>query len=93
MFACPEDPKLLGAESKSPGQPPSGPTVIDPRTVSQEPVVKPKGMTPLNSDKPVDFPIKASGGIKLGSVRYVLGISVALATVAGIVLWNVYATH
>ena len=48
----------------------------------------------MNSDKRVEIsPIKASGGIKLGSVRYVLGISVALATAAGIVLWNVYATH
>jgi hypothetical protein len=34
---------------------------------------------------------KVSGGIKLGSVRYVLGISLVLAAVAGIILWNIYA--
>ena len=38
--------EAVGAREQIPGQPPSGPTVIDPRTVSQEPVVKPKGMTP-----------------------------------------------
>jgi hypothetical protein len=36
---------------------------------------------------------KASGGVKLGSVRYVLGISIALAAVAGMILWNLYAAH
>jgi len=35
----------------------------------------------------------ASGGKKLGVMRYVLGISIALATVVGVVLWNIYATH
>ena len=35
----------------------------------------------------------ASGGKKLGVMRYVLGISIALVTVAGVILWNIYATH
>lgn len=35
--------------------------------------------------------VKASGGVKLGSVRYVLGISIALALVAGVVIWNYFA--
>ena len=35
--------------------------------------------------------IKASGGIKLRSVRYVLGISLALAVVAGVIIWNIFA--
>jgi hypothetical protein len=48
----------------------------------------------MSTEKPVDIStIKASGGIKLGSVRYVLGISIALAAIAGIILWNIYATH
>jgi hypothetical protein len=34
---------------------------------------------------------KASGGIKLGSVRYVLGISLVLAGVAGIIIWNIFS--
>ena len=37
--------------------------------------------------------IDASGGKKLGVMRYVLGISIALATVAAMILWNIYATH
>ncbi|MDB5740768.1 MAG: hypothetical protein JWP16_1808 [Alphaproteobacteria bacterium] len=36
---------------------------------------------------------RASGGVKLGSVRYVLGISLALVVIAGIILWNLYAAH
>jgi hypothetical protein len=48
----------------------------------------------MNTEKSVEISeIKASGGIKLGSVRYVLGISIALAALAGIILWNIYATH
>jgi hypothetical protein len=35
--------------------------------------------------------VKASQGAKLGSVRYVLGISLALAAVAGIAIWNIFA--
>jgi hypothetical protein len=35
--------------------------------------------------------IKASQGIKLGSVRYVLLISLVLAAIAGVVIWNVFA--
>ena len=46
--------------------------------------------------KPIDQPIdlsevKASQGVKLGSVRYVLGISLVLVAVAGIVIWNIFA--
>jgi hypothetical protein len=35
--------------------------------------------------------VRASGGVKLGSVRYVLFISLALITIAGIVIWNIFA--
>jgi hypothetical protein len=43
-------------------------------------------------DKPIEISeLRASGGIKLGSVRYVLGISLALCLVAGIVIWNIFA--
>ena len=31
--------------------------------------------------------VQASQGIKLGHMRYVLGISLALSVVAGLVLW------
>jgi hypothetical protein len=34
---------------------------------------------------------EASGGKKLGSVRYVLSISLAMAFVAGVIIWNVFA--
>ena len=34
---------------------------------------------------------QASGGKKLDSVRYVLAVSLVLAVVAGIILWNVFA--
>jgi hypothetical protein len=44
---------------------------------------KPQGISGAN----------ASGGKKLGVMRYVLAVSVALAGVVGVVLWNVYATH
>ena len=45
-------------------------------------------------DKPQEISaVNASGGKKLGVMRYVLGISIALATVAGVVLWNIYADH
>ena len=48
----------------------------------------------MSPDKRVELSAtKASGGIKLGVMRYVLGISLALAAIAGIVLWNIYATH
>jgi hypothetical protein len=48
----------------------------------------------MNTEKPVALSAtKASGGIKLHAMRYVLGISVALAAVAGMILWNLYATH
>jgi hypothetical protein len=48
----------------------------------------------MTIDKPVEISATdASGGKKLGVMRYVLGISIALATVAGVILWNVYATH
>lgn len=35
--------------------------------------------------------VKASQGAKLGSVRYVLGISLVLAALAGVIIWNVFA--
>lgn len=45
-----------------------------------------------NVDKPIEISeLRASGGIKLGSVRYVLGISLALCLIAGIVIWIVFA--
>jgi hypothetical protein len=48
----------------------------------------------MNIDGPVEISAtKASGGIKLHAMRYVLGISIALAALAGIILWNLYATH
>jgi hypothetical protein len=48
----------------------------------------------MTIDKPVEISAtKASGGIKLRAMRYVLGISIALAVVAGMILWNIYATH
>jgi hypothetical protein len=48
----------------------------------------------MNIGKPAEISAtKASGGIKLHAMRYVLGISLALATVAGMILWNIYATH
>jgi hypothetical protein len=48
----------------------------------------------MNPDKPQEISqTDASGGVKLGVMRYVLGISVVLAGVAGVILWNIYATH
>jgi hypothetical protein len=43
------------------------------------------------SDRKTISEVKASGGVKLGSVRYVLAISLALAAVAGVVIWNLFA--
>ncbi len=34
---------------------------------------------------------EATQGVKLGSVRYVLEISIAMAAVAGIAIWNAFA--
>jgi hypothetical protein len=34
---------------------------------------------------------EASGGIKLGSVRYVLLFSLVLAAIAGIIIWNIFS--
>ena len=45
----------------------------------------------INNDRSSVSETKASGGVKLGSVRYVLAISLALATVAGVVIWNLFA--
>jgi hypothetical protein len=46
----------------------------------------------LHDDPPVEISTtKASGGVKLGSVRYVLGISLVLAAVAGIIIWNIFS--
>jgi hypothetical protein len=45
----------------------------------------------INSERTVLSEQKASGGIKLGSVRYVLGISIVLAGIAGVIIWNIFA--
>jgi hypothetical protein len=46
----------------------------------------------LHDHGPIELSeIKASGGVKLGSVRYVLGISLVLAALAGVVIWNVFS--
>jgi len=42
-------------------------------------------------DRTVLSEVKASGGVKLGSVRYVLVISLILAAVAGVIIWNIFA--
>jgi len=48
----------------------------------------------MNIDKSQEISATdASGGKKLGVMRYVLGISLALATLVGVVLWNIYAAH
>jgi hypothetical protein len=48
----------------------------------------------MTIDKPQEISAtNASGGKKLGVMRYVLGISIILATMAGVILWNIYATH
>ena len=48
----------------------------------------------MTIDRPVEISAtKASGGIKLHAMRCVLGISIALAALAGIILRNLYATH
>jgi hypothetical protein len=53
-----------------------------------------EGTDAMTITKPVEISAtKASGGIKLNAMRYVLGISIALAAVAGMILWNMYATH
>jgi hypothetical protein len=35
--------------------------------------------------------VGASQGVKLGSVRYVLVVSLVLAAIAGVVIWNIFA--
>jgi hypothetical protein len=48
----------------------------------------------MTIDKPQEISaVDASGGKKLGVMRYVLGISLVLAVVVGVVLWNMFATH
>jgi hypothetical protein len=48
----------------------------------------------MNIDKPLEISTtQASGGVKLGVMRYVLGFSIALTAAAGIILWNIFATH
>jgi hypothetical protein len=43
-------------------------------------------------DRPIVLSeVEATQGVKLGSVRYVLGISLAIAAVAGVAIWNVFA--
>jgi hypothetical protein len=46
----------------------------------------------MSIDKPTEISeIKASQGVKLGSVRYVLLTSLVLAAIAGMVIWNIFA--
>ena len=46
----------------------------------------------LQTDRPVEISeTRASGGIKLGSVRYVLVVSLVLAGAAGVIIWNIFA--
>jgi len=41
--------------------------------------------------RPIDISeVKASGGVKLRSVRYVLVVSLVLATMAGVIIWNIF---
>jgi hypothetical protein len=48
-------------------------------------------MIPTNDGPIVLSEVEATQGVKLGSVRYVLGVSLAMAAVAGIAIWNVFA--
>jgi hypothetical protein len=58
------------------------------------PDYKAGGIDTMNIDEPVEISAtKASGGVKLHAMRYVLGISIALAAVAGVILWNMFATR
>jgi hypothetical protein len=53
-----------------------------------------KGIDPMTIDGPQEISTtKASGGVKLGAMRYVLGLSIVLAAIAGVVIWNIYAIH
>jgi hypothetical protein len=80
-------------ESRS-GQPSITASIADPGTNSRKPGHEAEGINAMNIDKPVEISAtKASGGVKLRSMRYVLGVSIALAAVAGMILWNIYATH
>jgi hypothetical protein len=46
----------------------------------------------MPSDRPIEISeTKASQGAKLGSVRYVLLISLVLASLAGMIIWNFFA--
>jgi hypothetical protein len=55
---------------------------------------KAEGIDAMNIDRPQEMSAtKASGGVKLHAMRYVLGISISLAAMAGVILWNIYATH
>jgi hypothetical protein len=46
----------------------------------------------MQNDQPTEISeIRASQGIKLGSVRYVLVISLLLAGIAGMIIWNIFA--
>lgn len=48
-------------------------------------------MTPHDTPPVEISATKASGGVKLGSVRYVLAGSLVLALIAGVIIWNVFA--
>jgi hypothetical protein len=75
----------------SAGRPSRYSAVKDPRTVTQDPA-EAERIGAVSVDKPVEISATdASGGKKLGVMRYILGISIVLAAVAGVVLWNIYA--
>ena len=46
----------------------------------------------MPNEQPIEISeVKASQGVKLGSVRYVLVISLVLAGLAGVIIWNIFA--
>ena len=80
-----------------PNTPPNGPCrssygLSSPRgTRKEKRILKELPMT-SHETQPVEISgTKASGGIKLGTVRYVLGGSLVLAVLAGMIIWNVFA--
>jgi len=93
MFACPNGPPLLEVWSNLA---PRTPRLLPFRTLASSAKTRreAEGNDAMIIDKPVVISATdASGGKKLGVMRYVLGISIGLAAVVGIALWNIYATH
>jgi hypothetical protein len=48
-------------------------------------------MTTKTNQQTILSEVEASQGIKLGHMRYVLGVSLALSVVAGLALWSFYS--